>query len=111
MLSVGENAIADPAEASAKIEVQLRSSPDEISEELNLVGCRVEPALEKLDRYLDQALLGDRGEVRIVHGFGSGRLRSAVRTHLRPHPAVASFRSGKRDEGGDGATVVVLDKR
>lgn len=111
LVPVGENAVAASGEPSAKIEVQLKSSPDEISEELNLVGHRVEPALEKLDRYLDQALLGDRGEVRIVHGFGSGRLRSAVRTHLRPHPAVASFRSGKRDEGGDGATVVVLDKR
>lgn len=76
--------------------------------ELHLIGERVEPALESLDRFLDQALLASRPTVRIVHGHGSGRLRSAVRKHLRHHPAVAAQRPGKADEGGDGATVVEL---
>ena len=76
--------------------------------ELMLVGRRVEPALEELDRFLDQALLGSFDEVRIVHGFGTGRLRSAVREWLRGHPAVRSQRPGKKNEGGDGATVVAL---
>ena len=76
--------------------------------ELHLIGERVEPALESLDRFLDQALLASRPSVRIVHGHGSGRLRSAVREHLRGHPAVAAQRPGKADEGGDGATVVDL---
>ena len=76
--------------------------------ELNLVGWRVEPALQELDVYLDRALLGSGREVRVVHGFGSGRLRSAVRKHLHPHPAVAAFRTGRNEEGGDGATVVTL---
>ncbi len=76
--------------------------------ELHLIGERVEPALERLDAYLDQALLAGRGEVRIVHGHGSGRLRQAVRAHLRGHPAVAAFRGGAANEGGDGATVVTL---
>ena len=92
------------------VEIRLGDGESELPVELNLLGLRVEPALDELDRYLDQALMGDRNEVRIVHGFGSGRLREAVRSHLDPHPAVARFRPGKRDEGGDGATVVVLDK-
>ncbi len=76
--------------------------------ELKLIGQRVEPALDELDLYLDRALLAGLAEVRVVHGHGSGRLRDAVREHLRDHPAVASHRPGRRREGGDGATVVTL---
>lgn len=80
----------------------------EIPPEINLIGKRVEPALEELDSYIDQALLSHRREVRVVHGHGTGRLRQAVRDHLRGHSAVASVRSGAPNEGGNGATVIVL---
>ncbi|MGD2116305.1 MAG: Smr/MutS family protein [Acidobacteriota bacterium] len=76
--------------------------------ELHLLGLRVEEALNKVDDYLDQALLASKLQVRIVHGHGTGRLKKAVREHLRGHPAVDAFRPGKPDEGGDGATVVTL---
>lgn len=76
--------------------------------ELNLIGERVEPALETLDRFLDRALLASYPRVRIIHGHGSGRLRAAVREHLRSHPAVVAQQPGGAAEGGDGATVVSL---
>jgi len=76
--------------------------------ELNLIGSRVEPALEQLDSFLDQALLTAAQEVRVIHGHGSGRLRSAVRDHLKRHPAVSAFRPGGEREGGNGATVANL---
>jgi DNA mismatch repair protein MutS2 len=76
--------------------------------EINLIGRRVEPALEELDAYLDQALRSSRREVRVVHGHGTGRLRQAVREHLRTHRGVASQRPGEPNEGGNGATVVTL---
>ena len=76
--------------------------------ELFLVGQRVEPALKRLDRFLDKSLLASVGAVRIIHGHGSGRLRNAVREHLKGHPAVSTHRPGKANEGGDGATVVAL---
>jgi len=82
-------------------------SPD-VPMELMLIGERSEPALDRLDVYLDEALRAGREEVRVVHGHGSGRLRQAVREHLRAHPAVASFRPGEEGEGGNGATVVRL---
>lgn len=88
--------------------VQVSHGDHEVATELNLVGRRVEPALEEMDRYLDHALLVPKSEVRIVHGHGSGRLRRAVREHLQEHPAVASIRAGRANEGGDGATVVRL---
>jgi DNA mismatch repair protein MutS2 len=80
----------------------------EVPVEINLIGRRVEPALEDLDSYLDRALLASRREVRVVHGHGTGRLRDAVRGHLRAHPAVAGIRSGAANEGGNGATIVTL---
>ncbi|MFL6260690.1 MAG: endonuclease MutS2 [Thermoanaerobaculia bacterium] len=79
-----------------------------VAQEINLIGMRVEPALEELDAYIDQALLSSRKEVRVIHGHGSGRLRDAVRQHLRSHRGVAEIRSGAPNEGGNGATVVTF---
>jgi DNA mismatch repair protein MutS2 len=79
-----------------------------VAPEINLIGRRVEPALEDLDVYLDRALLASRREIRVIHGHGSGKLRQAVRRHLRGHPGVASLREGAPNEGGNGATVVTL---
>jgi DNA mismatch repair protein MutS2 len=89
--------------------VQVDAGPGEdLPGELHLLGERVEEALERLDRYLDRAILAGRSEVRVIHGHGTGRLRRAVRQHLRDHPTVAEQRPGGPAEGGEGATVVRL---
>lgn len=80
-----------------------------ISAELNLIGQRVDDALDESDKFLDRALLEGKQAVRIIHGFGTGTLRKAIREHLRKHPAVKSWRAGAENEGGDGATIAVLD--
>jgi DNA mismatch repair protein MutS2 len=77
--------------------------------ELNLIGQRVDDALEASDKFLDRALLEGKAAVRIIHGFGTGVLRKAIREHLRKHPAVKSWRPGGENEGGDGATIAVLE--
>ncbi|MFL6247904.1 MAG: endonuclease MutS2 [Thermoanaerobaculia bacterium] len=82
----------------------------QISAELNLIGQRVDDALDESDKFLDRALLEGKQAVRIIHGFGTGTLRKAVREHLRKHPAVRSWRPGAENEGGDGATIAVLDE-
>jgi len=82
--------------------------PVEAGGELLLLGLTVEDALDAVDDYLDRALRASAGSVRLVHGHGTGRLREAVRQHLRHHPAVADFRPGEPGEGGNGATVVTL---
>lgn len=120
---VGSGAAAAPADRSDRSDRSDRASGPprdpraarrdledsvEIPPEVHLIGKRVEPALEELDAYIDQALLSHRREVRVVHGHGTGRLRQAVRDHLRGHPGVASVRSGAPNEGGNGATVVTL---
>jgi DNA mismatch repair protein MutS2 len=76
--------------------------------ELNLIGLTVEEARERVDKLLDDAALSDRREIRLVHGFGAGKLRKAVAQMLEGHPLVASWRLGAPNEGGGGATVVEL---
>lgn len=76
--------------------------------QLDLRGARAEEALEVLDRYLNDAALAGYGRVRIVHGKGTGALRSAVRRHLAGHPLARAVRSAPASEGGEGATVVEL---
>jgi DNA mismatch repair protein MutS2 len=98
------------AESDSRSRRNVRDAEDSVSvpPELNLIGQRVEPALEEMESYIDRALLAARKEIRIVHGHGSGRLRQAVRERLRAHRGVDSMRPGAPNEGGDGATVVLL---
>ena len=72
------------------------------------LGRTIDEALPLLDKFLDDAALSGRVEIRVVHGHGTGRLRSAVRQFLSGHPHVESYRPGAPYEGGDGATVVRL---
>ncbi len=78
------------------------------SMELNLVGARVAPALERLESFLDRASLDDKSFVRIVHGHGTGALRSAVREYLSESPYVDRFEEAESNAGGSGATIVHL---
>jgi len=75
---------------------------------VNLIGLTVEDARERVDKLLDDAALSERREIRLVHGFGEGKLKKAVAQLLERHPLVASWRLGGPSEGGGGATVVEL---
>jgi DNA mismatch repair protein MutS2 len=77
--------------------------------EINLIGLTVEEGMERLDKFLDEAFVSRLSEVRIIHGHGTGRLRTAVRELLGRHPHVASHRPGAPAEGGNGATVASLN--
>lgn len=78
------------------------------AKELMLIGMRVDEATPLVDKVLDDAFLADAPSIRIVHGFGQGRLRAAVRDLLKKHPHVTGFRDGEPNEGGAGATIVEL---
>lgn len=84
------------------------SHEDGFPPELHLLGMRAEEALERLDRYLDEAVLLGIDQVRIVHGKGTGALRKAVRQALSRDSRVKSFRLGYWNEGQDGVTIVEL---
>jgi DNA mismatch repair protein MutS2 len=78
------------------------------SNEINLLGCRVEEAVERVDKFLDEASLAQVPQVRIVHGTGTGALRNAIIALLRDHPQVARFESPQQSAGGRGVTIATL---
>ena len=78
--------------------------------ELDIRGERVDSGLSKLDQYLDAALRARMPWVRIIHGKGTGRLRTAVRQELTKHTAVLSWEEGKNGEGGPGVTVARFEE-
>ena len=79
-----------------------------MSTECNLIGMRVDEAMERMDEYMDQAQLYGLKTFRIIHGDGTGRLRTAVQNRLKNNHNVKEFRIGMPNEGGTGATVVVM---
>lgn len=81
-----------------------------ISSRLDLRGMNVEEALETVDKYLDEAFLAGLPSAVLIHGKGTGALRSAVTQFLSEHPQVKSYRLGGIGEGGLGVTVVELKK-
>jgi DNA mismatch repair protein MutS2 len=85
-----------------------RTPDTAVSYEINLRGFRVDEALLELETYLDRALLSDWSEIRIVHGKGTGALKTAIHQFLKANPAIKSFRLGHFGEGDSGVTVVTL---
>ena len=79
-----------------------------VSPEINLLGKTVDEALAELDKYLDDAYLAHLSTVRVVHGKGTGALRSAVHSHLKRIKYVKSFRLGEYGEGDAGVTIVTF---
>jgi len=82
----------------------------EVPAEIDLRGLTVDEALEKVEKYLDDAVLAGAPQVRIIHGKGTGALRRAIAERLRTHPHVTSFRLGMMEEGGDGVTIAKLSE-
>ncbi len=77
-----------------------------ISKEIDVRGQLADDAIMEIDKYLADALLVGLDSVRLIHGKGTGALRTAVRRYLKTHPQVKSFRDGLPEEGGHGVTVV-----
>ena len=88
--------------------VQLKTSEENTSSELNVIGQRADEAVEAVDKFLDAASLAGTSQLRIVHGHGTGALRRAIGELLKGHPHVARFTAAPQDQGGSGATVVEL---
>ncbi|HWI52598.1 MAG TPA: Smr/MutS family protein, partial [Symbiobacteriaceae bacterium] len=97
-----------PASSGTRSSARGAAKAQEISTEVDLRGLMVEEALDKVDKYLDDAVLGGAPFVRIIHGKGTGALRKAVTDFLKADSRVVSHRLGGVGEGGDGVTVARL---
>jgi DNA mismatch repair protein MutS2 len=97
---------------AASTELHLHSkepnSKFQSNSELSLIGRTTDEAEDLVDKFLDEAFLSGRTEVRIIHGHGTGALRKAVAVLLDDHPHVARFAPAPPDQGGTGATIVQL---
>ncbi|MBI3756274.1 MAG: Smr/MutS family protein, partial [Deltaproteobacteria bacterium] len=91
-----------------KRDIKPDMSESSVASNINLIGMRVDEALSKLERFLNDATLAGLSEVAIIHGVGMGILAKAVQEHLSEHPLVKSFRGGEQSEGGGGVTMVTL---
>ena len=101
--------IGGSAPASGKVRVNIDLQPRAGSlTEINVIGCTVDEALSRLEKFLDESTVTDQQVLRIIHGHGTGQLRRAVAGFLKEHPLVARFETAKMDQGGGGVTVVEL---
>ena len=99
---------ARPSGGGTAVAVADAPSKGAVPAEINLIGLTVDEALPRVDKLLDDASLSERREIRVIHGFGAGRLRKAVAGLLEGHPHVAGWRQGHPNEGGGGATIVEI---
>ncbi len=100
----------ETAEKKPGVAVLLPRFEGQTSHEINLVGLRVDDAILQLSTYLNQCVMAHLGEVRVVHGFGTGRLKAGIQQWLQKQPFVKSYRTGvdQKDTGGGGVTWVTL---
>jgi DNA mismatch repair protein MutS2 len=94
---------------AARVNVNVELQPRETtSSDLNVIGCTVDEALTRAERFLDESLLTEQRVIRLIHGYGTGQLKRALTGFLQQHPLVARFATAPREQGGGGVTVVEL---
>ena len=96
-----------PATARVKVNVELQPR-ETMPSDLNVIGCSVDEAIERAERFLDESLLTDQRTIRLIHGYGTGQLKRALTGFLQQHPLVARFATAPPEQGGGGVTVVEL---
>ena len=95
--------------AQSRVRVHVDLQPREgVLTELNVIGCTVDQAIDRVAKFLDDALVTDTREIRIVHGHGTGSLRRGLEVFLKDHPLVAKATPAPPNQGGGGATLVEL---
>ena len=104
---VGNDAPARPS-LPRGVTVRTQTSEEPVGEEINLIGCTVEEATRRVDKFLDRAALAGPSQVRIIHGHGTGALRRGLAEFLKTHPLVEAIRNEAEDRGGHAITIVEL---
>lgn len=108
LVLIEESSISAPALQRTNAGKIKMSKSFSISTEINLLGKTVDEAIAELDKYLDDAYLAHLPSVRVVHGKGTGALRSAVQNHLKRLKYVKEYRLGEYGEGDAGVTIVTF---
>jgi DNA mismatch repair protein MutS2 len=104
-LSIVQGSVPMTARVKVHVDLQPRESTPS---DLNVIGCSVDEAISRAERFLDESLLTDQRTIRVIHGYGTGQLKRAISGFLQQHPLVASFALAPPEQGGGGVTVVEL---
>jgi DNA mismatch repair protein MutS2 len=104
-LRIISSAATTPPKVNVNVELQPRETTPS---DLNVIGCTVDEAIARAERFLDESLLTDQRVVRLIHGYGTGQLKRALTGFLQQHPLVARFATAPPEQGGGGVTVVEL---
>ncbi len=96
------------APISRGITVHSRPADEPSADEINVIGCTVEEASRRVDKFLDAAALAGKPAIRIIHGHGTGALRRGLAEFLSTHPLVEGIHAETEDRGGTAITVVEL---
>jgi DNA mismatch repair protein MutS2 len=107
-LRVVAAAPSSPPRAHVHVEVNRGRDTGAPPLDLNVIGCTVDEALARAERFLDESLMSDQRVVRFIHGYGTGQLKRALAGFLQQHPLVARFDPAPPEQGGGGVTVVEL---
>ena len=108
-LRVISSAAAQTTPPPARVRVNVELQPRETAaSDLNVIGCSVDEAITRAERFLDESLLTDQRVIRLIHGYGTGQLKRALTGFLQQHPLVARFATAPPEQGGGGVTVVEL---
>jgi DNA mismatch repair protein MutS2 len=90
------------------VTVHAQHSDEPANEEINVIGCTVEEATRRVDKFLDEAALSSLPSIRIIHGHGTGALRRGLAEFLSTHPLVDNIRHEAEDRGGTAITIAEL---
>jgi DNA mismatch repair protein MutS2 len=111
----GDLQFLETASSPAQGRPQVKPAPElsldqQFTPEINVIGLTADEAVQRVDKFLDDAFLAGAESVRIIHGHGKGILRRAIAELLTGHPQVHKFQLAPPDQGGGGATIVDLQK-
>jgi DNA mismatch repair protein MutS2 len=105
--AIGGAAQAESSPGRVKVSVDLKPREGSLSE-VNVIGCTVDEAISRVEKFLDESTVSDQNVIRIIHGHGTGQLRRGLAAFLKEHPLVAKFDLAPTNQGGGGVTVVEL---
>ena len=105
--AIGRASHSEATPAQVKVSVDLQPREGSLSE-VNVIGCTVDEAIARVEKFLDESTVSDQQVVRIIHGHGTGQLRRGLAAFLKEHPLVAKFDLAPTNQGGGGVTVVEL---
>ena len=96
------------AAPSVTVRLAGRSETSGTGSDLNVIGCTVDEAIDRTDKFLDEAAMHELRTIRVIHGHGTGRLRQALSGYLNAHPLVLRAAPAPNDMGGSAVTLVEL---